>query len=242
MIDASSRMATSLCAMALILSMTIGLAGCGENSNGAIDKPSGNLAAGDHVTIVSTEGEFSLVETGDGKQVYVPNRVLVNTRESDSNKVYAITADTSVYEGAPPEKIPAPPAPRTARDISAARDQLPVLFLTESGREVYRSRQTAEPSLDPETREILWFALTCTNPDCPAKDQGQDGRPFLFIWVDPDWKVGMKIRNVDSESEKDRQRYESWVRLYTLPEAKGRAAELNTEHKRRIEVDKQPRQ
>ena len=162
------------------------LPGCGGD---ALPPSVGKLDEGTHVTVVSTEGDFTLVERSDGTQGYVPSTLLVNTRESDENKVYAVTAPTELYESVPSD-IPEPPKPRTPRNISRARDKLPILFMTESGREVYRPRTQSEPSFDPETKEILWFAMTCTNPDCPARDQGKDGRPFLFVWPDPDYVVG----------------------------------------------------
>lgn len=148
------------------------------------------LDAGTHVTLLSQKGSFSLVETSEGRQLHVPSERLVGTRDSGDNKEYAVTCNTEVFEGAPPDKVPGFPPPRAGTEITAARDKLPVLFLTPSGREVQLTRQAREPSFDPETKELLWRAMTCTNPDCPGKDKGKNGRPFLFICPDPTYEAG----------------------------------------------------
>ena len=50
----------------------------------------------------------------------------------------------------------------------------------EEGRTCFGTGSDCPSVIDPETGETIWPALKCNNPDCPGKDKGQDGRPFLF--------------------------------------------------------------
>ena len=125
--------------------------------------------------------------------------------------------------------------PKTLEELYDEERKLPAVFITaESGTRVIAPGDQGV-FVDEKTGEIAWRALTCTNPDCPAqKPQGEE--PFLFIAPDPaiiaepDGTLGydrslvdeadnyygncpecLKVRNLASESDKDRQRYSNFA-------------------------------
>jgi len=134
-------------------------------------------------------------------------------------------------------KKPEPPA-RRGTEISAEQRSLNALFLTEKTHKEVIAPQNTKDLIDPETGETIWPALKCNNPDCPGKDKGQDGRPFLFICPNPSQPMWcpecLKTRNRDSETQKDLIRYTAWVQPYVLPETAQRIKQLEAERKRRI--------
>lgn len=76
--------------------------------------------------------------------------------------------------------------PRTIADILRDRENVPYLYLTEkTNREVFGPLTKGRAFVDPESGEITWMAYSCSNPECPGKNQGRNGRPFLFTWRDP---------------------------------------------------------
>ena len=83
------------------------------------------------------------------------------------------------------------PAPRSFRQITVQRKQLPALFLTANTRkEVILPADVVCPVVDKETGELCWRAYVCTNPSCSGKGKTSWGRPLLFIHPDPLVKVG----------------------------------------------------
>jgi hypothetical protein len=87
-----------------------------------------------------------------------------------------------IFAGCPSE----PPRPRTLADINAERDSLPAVYLSQKSlNDVIAPGNATPPVIDKATGDLCWPAYMCTNPDCPAKDEGKKGRPFLFIHFDP---------------------------------------------------------
>jgi len=82
------------------------------------------------------------------------------------------------------------PKKRTLTDIENDLKDLPAVYITEtSHKEILAGISHGDFFLDPSTKEIAWIAYTCQNPNCPGKNRGQGGRPFLFIWRDPTVKI-----------------------------------------------------
>jgi hypothetical protein len=133
-----------------------------------------------------------------------------------------------------------PPA-RKQVDISTEQRSLDALFLTEkSHRKVIVPQNTRELT-DPETGEVIWPAMVCNNPNCPGKDKGADGLPFLFICTDPSKPMYcpecLTVRDLGSETNEEMGRYIGWVTPYRLPETAARIQELDAERKRGIVAD-----
>ncbi len=73
------------------------------------------------------------------------------------------------------------PKPRSVDEINAAREALPTLYMTASGKRIEAPRSQGV-FVDKESRELAWPAYECTNPDCPGRSP--DGEPHLFVWED----------------------------------------------------------
>ena len=148
------------------------------------------------------------------------------------------------------------PRPKTLDELYEEERQLPALFITaDSGKQIIAPGDTGV-FVDTTTGELAWRALTCTNPECPAKKPPHE-QPFLFIAADsaiianPDGTLGydrsrvdatnnfgncpecLNIRNLDSETDKDRQRYSNFAVPYVLPESEKRREELAAQRKAR---------
>lgn len=145
--------------------------------------------------------------------------------------------------------------PKTLDEMYEEERQLPSLFITaESGTHITAPGDTGV-FVDESTGELAWRALTCTNPACP---QFSADEPFLFIAPDPaivanpDGSLGydrslvdeadnnfgncpecLKIRNLASESDEDRQQYSNFATPYVLPKTALRREELAAERKAR---------
>ena len=149
------------------------------------------------------------------------------------------------------------PAERTTREVTAERAKLQGLFMTAGGKR-REAAIDSPPSVDPQTKEIYWPALECTNPDCPGRTK--EG-PFLFVHPSPGVIVGadgkiqsvpikpeeyrpaecpkcLAIRNQSGESESDKQQYLAFVRPYTLLETEQKKKALEAESKRMTEGPK----
>lgn len=81
------------------------------------------------------------------------------------------------------------PPPTTLPEIEAAQLALPAVFLTVDGEEVIAPGDRSDVVVAPRSRTPAFRAYTCTNPACPNRDRGRAGRPALFIWADPLWRV-----------------------------------------------------
>ena len=79
--------------------------------------------------------------------------------------------------------------PATLEQIEADQLALPAVYLTTDGRELIVPANRGDVIVAPGARELAFRAYTCTNPDCPNRERGSAGRPFLFTWPDPLWKV-----------------------------------------------------
>ena len=79
--------------------------------------------------------------------------------------------------------------PATLEQIEADQLALPAVYLTADRREVIVPANRGDVIVAPGSRELAFRAYTCTNPACPNRERGTAGRPFLFTWADPLWKV-----------------------------------------------------
>lgn len=133
--------------------------------------------------------------------------------------------------------------PRSRDAIFAEKMSLDGVYLTkQSHKKVIapKNRGIGPAFIDEETKEELWPAFECTNPDCPAHANPEK---FLFTTFD---RVGReescpacaKIRNFKSESAVDKRRYRDYVRPYELPEVEKRVKELDDELERSYLADK----
>lgn len=93
--------------------------------------------------------------------------------------------------------------PRSADAIAAEQLSLPVLYLTAEGEEVTAPANLSDVVIAPRSRRLAFRAYHCVNPDCPNRDRGGNGRPFLFAWPDPLWRIGDK-GDVEYEVVEDR--------------------------------------
>lgn len=79
---------------------------------------------------------------------------------------------------------------RTLKEIEAEQMALPVLYLTAGGEELIApARSDRDVVVAPKSRQPAFRAYVCTNPDCPNRDRQVKGRPFVFSWPDPMWRV-----------------------------------------------------
>jgi hypothetical protein len=155
--------------------------------------------------------------------------------------------------------------PMTRDQIYEAQQAVPTLYRTESGKEFIAPGNKFGVVVEPKSKELGWATWKCENPNCPAKDQGKDGRPYLFIWpnflafVQEDGTVGFKQptseedlqkfqvfaepgcpacaekRNKAKETPEERMQYQNWAVKYVLPEAEARIKELDEEFKKHLE-------
>jgi hypothetical protein len=155
-----------------------------------------------------------------------------------------------------------PERPMTRNEIYEAQQAVPTLYRTESGDEFIAPGNKFGATVKPGSKEIGWATWKCGNPDCPAKNEGKDGRPFLFIWpnflayvkedgtlafrlpqgeadmekfkvfAEPGCPACAKTRNKDAETPQQRQQYQNWATRYVLPEAEARIKELDEEMKK----------
>jgi hypothetical protein len=78
-----------------------------------------------------------------------------------------------------------PPRLRTPQEINAERVKLPVMYLTDKTGKKVLAPMNSLPFVDKATNEVCCPAYYCTNPDCPGKNKGTDGDPYLFVHADP---------------------------------------------------------
>jgi hypothetical protein len=130
------------------------------------------------------------------------------------------------------------PPPRSRDEIFLQRLELPAVYLTaKSHKRIIERAGLPLFTKDPETGEVVWPALCCTNPDCPGR---RDGEPLLFIEPDADYacpQCAVK-RNLAAETEAVRQQYINWVRPYVLPETAEKLKQLDAELQRRVEYER----
>jgi hypothetical protein len=153
-----------------------------------------------------------------------------------------------------------PPQTRTTEQIFAEQQQLPAVYLTETGDRITAPKGKGA-FVDEKSGKLAWPALACNRPDCPGRSSG--GQPQLFIapdpamYVGPDGKIALdpkrdtgpqpqfgqcpacwKQRNPAAETAAQQQQYRAWVAPYVLPETAERLAELEAERKRRVRRDR----
>jgi hypothetical protein len=133
---------------------------------------------------------------------------------------------------------PEAPAPRPRDAIFKDRLALPAVYLTaKSHKRIVESAGLPLFSSDPETGEMIWPALYCTNPDCPGR---REGEPLLFIEPDADYACPQCAakRNRAAETEAVRQQYLNWVHPYVLPETAEKVKQLDAELQKRAEYER----
>jgi len=206
----------------------LGLVGCEG-------KPAGTLEPGTHVTMVKDDGNFAQVQTQDGRTVYVPSGVLKQRSQADGTAgtyTHELSAAAEVYRGGAPAYVSTPP-PRGEMDILQEQIGLNRLFLSEKSLQEVVAPANTFPTFHGEK---CWPAYMCTNPDCPGKDRGREGVPYLFIHTDQSipnaiCPACLEIRNLEAETDEDKLRYRNYPRLFELPETQRRLDELARERK-----------
>ena len=186
------------------------------------------LEAGDAVTVLKDDGTTARVRTSDYREVDVPSRLLEKRSQTDGNNnisrhTHVVTAPVQVPIGRSLTRL----SLEARRAMLLEQMSLDRLFLSgDTLREVI-APSTDQPTLEGEK---CWAAYACTNPDCPAKDQGKNGRPYLFInkiegtrTYCPACLTLWESQRGDSEVE---SRYRSYPKLYVLPETQRRIDEL----------------
>ena len=223
------------------LCVTIFTSGCGDKP-----LPAKQTSQRVGVTVVSEDGDFSLVRRDDGEEVYVFTDD-VRAKSGGSGATHSVRVDTDIFQGSPP------PAPRTQGKISWARRESPLLFLTErTRRRVVRDRLTHSGFVDEQTRERCFVAYVCNNPDCPAREADsqlnlfpQGGSAYAQAFEDlpstshtlgnvcPDC---LSLRDVQNETDKQRSQYRNWVKRYILSEERQHHETLDKENRYRIRL------
>lgn len=151
--------------------------------------------------------------------------------------------------------------PMTRAQIYEAQLAVPTLYRTEAGDEIIAPGNKFGVIVHPDTKQLAWATWQCDNPNCPAKGQGTQGRPYLFIWpnflafakedgtvafnqplseadlqkfqvfAEPGCPECAKQRDKSKETPEERMQYQNWATKYVLPEAEARSKELDEEMK-----------
>lgn len=151
--------------------------------------------------------------------------------------------------------------PATLKELYEEDRNLPAVYLHAETNE--RATGPGNSGILVRDGQLYWPALTCTNPACPAAGREE---PVLFhqsdpgVIVQPEGALGydlaaaaratgsssgtlpgscpecLPIRDLASETEDDRQRYQNFVRPYVLPETAQRREELAAARQQRQEA------
>lgn len=139
-----------------------------------------------------------------------------------------------------------------------ARRQRDTLFLTEDGQRLIQpASPSGAVVFDADAGILAWAAWQCNNPDCPGR--GADGSPVLFPWPHPLISIGadgtiglqrsaetegsvsvadfmerkcpacLQSRNLASESDEQRAKYNAWCQPHVLPAGAKRTNEQSDE-------------
>lgn len=149
--------------------------------------------------------------------------------------------------------------PRTREDIFKDQIAVETIYFREDGSQFTAPGTKLGMTVDKRSGKLAWAAWQCNNPNCPAR--GADGGPHLFPLPDPFAYVDangepairqpeteedfqrfndfierkcpacLKIRDLDSETEQQRQQYQSWVTRHITPGAEKQLAALEEEMK-----------
>ena len=148
---------------------------------------------------------------------------------------------------------------RAPVDIIKERQRLATLFFTDKTNQRVIAPGDNLMIVDPKTKELAWPVHECANPDCPGR---KDGAPFLFIhpldlgyFVKDDGTIGfdaaksgatpqyrgcpqcLKIRQLTKETPAKQALYNSYDKLYELPETAARRAKLDEELKQAMQPE-----
>ena len=74
------------------------------------------------------------------------------------------------------------PIPRSRDEIFRERVNLPILYITKSGKRVEAPGGQGS-FVDKASGEICWLAMECADPNCPGRVVS--GIPYIFIITDP---------------------------------------------------------
>jgi len=235
----------------LLAALAVAASGCNPATEaGARDTsvpPALRLSAGEKVTLLADDGQFSQVQTSSGMQAYLPSGLLKHRNTSqasaDDSFTHQVVRDADCFDARPAEVIW--PVPRTLEEIDAEETALNGLFLTEkSQREVIAPRNSPELFVDQQTGEPCWPAFECSHSQCPGERSA--GRPHpVFIHPDRDTRnyvfcpYCLPLRNLKTETDAERITWSRNVRLYELPEMQRRRTELDNERRRFIRAKQQ---
>ena len=90
------------------------------------------------------------------------------------------------------------PEPRTRDEIFRELANLPVLYISKSGKRVEAPGGQGS-FVDKASGEICWLAMECAYPNCPGRVVS--GMPYIFIMTDPGVFVNSK-GEIDYSAEK----------------------------------------
>ena len=167
------------------------------------------------------------MRTDEGREIFVPLSVLKQKSDVDDGEYsHILSAPANGYLSAPAEPVELPP--QTKREMLVEQQSLNRLFLTVKSKREVIAPGNSQPTFEGET---CWAAYVCTNPECPAKDQGKNGRPYLFINTNNQGGALCPACKPLWASEQDdpdaAAHYRSYARLYELSESARRQAELD---------------
>jgi len=224
--------------------------GCHQSSGSQqtvlpVIEASRQFARDEKVTVIQEVGEFALVRSSDGQQSYVALGLLKH-RNTGLHTPPVPYTHTLIREAPAYARLPSIPpvtlAPRGLSEIDLEQRTLNGLFLSEkTGKRVIAPRNVPQFLTDEETGERCWHAYECNHPSCPGEKQ-QGEQHFIFVHTETDSQRAIhcpaceKIRNLQTETEAQWQKWGQFVQPYELPETLRRRAELSAERRQAIEA------
>ncbi|MCG8585593.1 MAG: hypothetical protein MI757_12860 [Pirellulales bacterium] len=184
------------------------------------------------MTVVEEQGEYAKVRFDGGREIFVPISVL-QTKSSLDEGDHSHTLSAPVHARTEPPAGPVELPQQTKRDLLVEQMSLNRVFLTEKTKKVVIAPGNTQPTFEGEK---CWAAYVCTNPQCPAKDQGKDGLPFLFINTSDQRGALCPACKPLWEPYKDdpdvAAHYRTFAKQYVPPESARRQKEIDAIRKR----------
>ena len=147
--------------------------GCSDSGEANSEKPSGGqvphrVEENDQVTVLTQQGDRTLVRTDDGVTGFVPSDQL----RVDSGGHATLTSDLDLQ--------PAPELePRPRIEVDRARRDVDVLYLSADGsQEFMRPNQSGNAFFDHDSGQVFWQAFTCTAAGCTGVEDARGRNVF----------------------------------------------------------------
>ena len=213
------------------------LTGCGKKDESKQQpRTYERIDRGAPVTMVSEEGNVAKVRIGDGREIYVPLSTLKQRSSlDDGTHSHTLSAPVEALAEAPVGPIELPPQSKI--ELIVEQQSMNRVFITESSKRQIIAPGNSQPTYEGEK---CWAAYMCNNPECPAKDQGENGRPFLFInnrhQAGARCPACLPLWEEHADDEEVAARYRAFARLYELPEAVRRQKAIDEIRKREREA------